>query len=381
MPLAFWSLHRLVGRPSVQRGLLAGLFLFLQVASCVYYGVFLALALALFVLLYAVAEPRRVRTATAALAWTGVSALLLIAPYAWPYVKTAASLGPRSMEEVARYSATPLNYLAAPPQSWLWGWTAARFGRVELSLYPGGVTVLLAFAAAFARSKKLAAIYACVALFAIEMSFGLNGSLYSALVHFGLTGLRAPARATMVALCALSVLAALGTSAVQRAAMRLGSVARLVPAVVVALVGVDFANSGMFLMGTDGPDAPVYAAVRSAGPGPVVDLPVPLPEALPGRDPSYEYWSMSHWHPLVNGYSGYYPAEYVYTLELMRSFPDDRSIARLKSVGARYVVVHRAFYENEAAVDLLLRIGRRPELQSYGAFKDPVGMADLFVLR
>ena len=38
----------------------------------------------------------------------------------------------------------------------------------------------------------------------------------------------------------------------------------------------------------------------------------------------YMYWSIHHWHPLVNGYSGYTPPDYYETRRLMRASPTMR---------------------------------------------------------
>ena len=64
----------------------------------------------------------------------------------------------------------------------------------------------------------------------------------------------------------------------------------------------------------------------------------------------------------------------------MRTFPDNGSIARLQAHDVKYVVLHRAYYETEPYTQLLLRIAVRPELKPWGAYKDPVGTADVFVL-
>lgn len=382
VPLTFWAVHRTFERPSARSGSLIGLFLFLQFASCVYYGVFLALVMPAFVVLVGAAVPHRMRIALPALGVAVAVAGVLTAPYAWVYFKTAAMLGPRSPDELTAYSATALNYLAAPPQNWLWGWTAARFGRVELSLYPGVVAIALASAAFFYRPRRFALAYAAVATLAIDLSLGSNGWTFPWVMRAGISGLRAPARATIVALCPIALLACFGVTALQKYLTRRGLAGTaLVPAIALVLVLADFANTGMFLMPADNPNAPVYSLLRTAGPGVVVELPVPLPEALPGRDPSYQYWSISHWHPLVNGYSGYYAPAYIETLELMRTFPDDRSIERLRTLGVRYLIVHRAYYDAQAGTDLLLKLGGRRELQSYGSYKDPVGVADVFLLK
>ena len=47
--------------------------------------------------------------------------------------------------------------------------------------------------------------------------------------------------------------------------------------------------------------------VNTLGRGVMVELPTPVPPALAGFDSTYEFWSATHWNPLVNGYSGYVP--------------------------------------------------------------------------
>src|SRR5580704_12288233 len=139
VPLTLWAIHRAIEGPSWRYGVLGGLFLWLQILSSVYYGVFLAATAALFVLLLLVAYPRATGRALPALLLGAVLAVVLAVPYALPYLRTARTLGARKTAEVVTYSARLPNYLASPPQSWLWGWTAPRWGSVELSLFPGAV--------------------------------------------------------------------------------------------------------------------------------------------------------------------------------------------------------------------------------------------------
>jgi len=64
----------------------------------------------------------------------------------------------------------------------------------------------------------------------------------------------------------------------------------------------------------------------------------------------------------------------------MRTFPDDRSLQRLKTLGVRYLIVHRVFLQEDEYGSLLTRMGRRTELRPYGEYKDPLGAATLFVI-
>jgi hypothetical protein len=250
-------------------------------------------------------------------------------------------------------------------------------------LYPGSVAVVLALLAAAARPRRTVAIYVAIAALTFELSLGINGWLYPALARLGvLGGLRSPSRFTIVTLCALGVLAAFGAQAVQERflAGEQGRRASAVIAAALVLIGIDYANTGMFLTPATRPsDGTVYRVMRSAGPGAVIELPLPVPEGLPGADPFYQYWSISHWHPIVNGYTAVYTPEYIETLSLMRTFPDDPSIQRLKALGVRYLIVHKAFLQDQYPA-LLNKIGYRRELRPYGEYTDPIGPASLFVI-
>lgn len=379
-PLAFWALHRAIDRASWRAGALAGVFLWLQALSSVYYGVFLGLAAVALTIALLATMPRQAAPALPGLVLGALVAAVLTIPYAVPYVENARVLGERGLAEVVRYSAKPSSYLASPPQNWLWGWTGT-WADSERQLFPGMAAVALAVAGIFSSSRRLALVYAGLALVFVEMSFGANGRAYSWLLPRVslLQGLRAPARFSIMVYCALAVSAGFGARALvqgrPRKIQRLGTLALLL------IVIVEFANRGMTL--ADQPNmgrATLYHAMRALGPGVVIELPVPSPSELPGADPTYQFWSSAHWYPLVNGYSGYYPVSYLRTLHAMRTFPDDESVARLGRLNVRYIVVHRAFIEDPEYVSLVERVQGRKEVKFVGTFADPIGQASLFVL-
>ena len=71
MPLTFWALHRAVNERSRAFGVLSGLFIWLQILSSVYYGIFLAIAVAAF------------------------TPCILLPPY-WPSLEASRACAPRS---------------------------------------------------------------------------------------------------------------------------------------------------------------------------------------------------------------------------------------------------------------------------------------------
>ncbi|MGE3956774.1 MAG: hypothetical protein AB7H96_08665 [Vicinamibacterales bacterium] len=383
IPLTFWAFHRSVQTPSNWWGALAGLCLSLQMLACVYYGVFLSLALVAFVPALLFLGPRQpLPSLVPVFLTTALVCIVLIVPFAIPYARAAAELGPRDVEEVTRYSARWSSYMAASSSNVLWGWTADRFGSTELRLFPGLTTLVLAAAALIVRPGRAVFLYGLTLALALELSFGLHGMLYRLLFSQveAVQGFRATARFAVVASCALAVLAAVGTAHLLERMRGERGRAIVLGAILIA-VAFEGANRPMALMAAE-PVAPpaAYQMIRSAAPGTVLELPLPDLDRLPGWEPQYQLWSIWHWKPLVNGYSGYYPADYRLTVLRMEVFPESGTLDRLRAHGVRYIVVHRAFYDRDAHARLMLRMASRPELKPWGAYQDPVGMADLFEL-
>jgi hypothetical protein len=54
----------------------------------------------------------------------------------------------------------------------------------------------------------------------------------------------------------------------------------------------------------------------------------------------------------------------------MRTFPDDESLARLRELGVRYVLVHQALYQPADFADLMGAVAERPELIPTGRYRD-----------
>jgi hypothetical protein len=383
IPLTFWALHRAVDEASVRFGVFAGAFVALQFLSCVYYGMFLAMTLVVFVPLLMMCGGAGARSSGVlqALALGGLVALVVVVPYALPYRQSADELGVRDPSEIARYSAHLSNYLATSSLNAVWGWTSDRFGDAELRLFPGVTALVLAVFAFWRRPVRSVLIYAVVAVLAIELSFGLNGAIYRWLAEevTALQGFRALARFGMILAFAVAVLSGLGTAAL----LSLISLRRrpLTLLLLIGLLAIEYRNHSMVLS-TGDPQRPpdVYQMLRRAPAGTLIELPVPRLDRLPGWEPYYQGWQVWHWRPLVNGYSGYYPRDYLETLVHMLSFPDPGSIERLRGHDVRFIVIHRSLYDQPRYTDLMLRIARRSELKPWGTYKGPVGLADIFEL-
>jgi hypothetical protein len=384
IPLAFWALHRAVDRAAWRWGVLAGAFVCLQTLACVYYGVYLSLVLVAFVpVLLFLTPPRRMKSAVMPLAVAGIVAATLTLPVTLPYQRAAPETGVRSTEEIARYSATPASYFATTRMNRVWGWTADRWGSVELRLFPGAIALALGLLAIARRPVKPVILYAVTAAVAVELSLGLNGTVYPRLAAAipPLHGFRSLSRFAIIASAALAVLAGFGTEVLLARVTR-ASARRWTLAAIVALMAVDYGNGAVGLSPGNPVEPPeAYKVIRSAAAGTILELPIPSVDRLPGHEPEYQAWSIWHWKPLINGYSGYYPPDYYFTVLRMKVFPEEGTLDRLRAHGVGFILVHRAFYDPQEYTQLMLSMAKRPELRFWGAYEDGVGMADIFELR
>ena len=102
IPLALWALHRTVDEGSWRFGALAGIFVWLQLLSCVYYGIFLVIFAAVLTLLLLAADRQRATRAAPALALGAAIAAVFTLPYARPYLANVSTVGLRQPDEIAR---------------------------------------------------------------------------------------------------------------------------------------------------------------------------------------------------------------------------------------------------------------------------------------
>jgi hypothetical protein len=378
MPLALWAVHRVFDTGSARFGILAGLLVWLQVISCVYYGVFLGIMVAALIVMLAATEPRQAVRAARALSLGAILPALLTLAYAQPYLANARVLGPRTLGDVSTFSAQLASYVTAPRENWLWGSTAIRFTGNELHLFPGLVTVVLAIMAVASHPRRIVSIYVVLVAIAVTLSLGLNGPVYRWLyAHIAfLSGFRAPARFGILACCALGVLAGFGFDVLQRFAPA-GRLRGALLVVVLASIGIECGAAPLRLIEVPAPGADVYTFLRRAYPSVTIEFPI----AEWDLTPQFMYWSTQHWNPTVNGYSGYQPRSYDDTVRRMRTFPDDDAIAKLQEIGVRYILVHEFFYMPEERADLLVKIAQRPELIPNGRYRGPVGSVQVFELR
>lgn len=381
MPLALWAIHRALSGMRSFAVPLAG-SLIAQLLCGIYYFLFLLTVLPVIAGLTWLARPVRLpRETLVRLAVAGGVVMAAALLYSRPYSRVHAELGDRGATEIASYSAEPVNYVATPSGNRVWGWTANVLGGREKRLSAGVVAYGLAVPALLPPLQPWAIGLAGGAIFSFEASRGLDGIVYPLLHRLAspFRSLRVPARFAVVFLLSVAGLAAFGVASLERhfGTRRWWSLA------VTIMLGALVAEYATVSYVRDLPkDAPgLYAWLADQPPTVLAHMPMPRPDTLPGDEADFQYFAQYHRHQLVNGNSGYYPRTYFRLLNLVRRFPDARSLAALREAGVTLIVVHAKGYGQDDYERVSSELSANPEVEAVDAFADGTAGARVFRLK
>jgi hypothetical protein len=383
IPFCLLFLRRFLQNWKWLNGILFGLFLVLELLSSTYLGLFLVVAVGLY-LLYRAAPVllARFRKGTANFTGTFSSsglpvwqkglrlviillvAVVVVVPFFWPYLEVQRDLGfERSPAEIINWSAQPFYYLDIPKENKLNQWLFKPLlkqdwwigGGGERALYLGLLALVLSAAGILVawkwrKRERDTLFYLLLALVAFSFTFGPTwqtgrfGNLplpYALLYNYipGFQGLRVPVRFIYVVALGVAVLAGFAVAALQER-LRLITWPRALAlgGILCALLCLEYVsdvtvNDSQILRG-DPPPAAKWLAVH---PGPVLNVP------LSGSDNSnlfYQYWTRGSWSPIMNGFSGFMPPAYDSLKAAVASEGfSPRIIELLQGLDVRYLVV------------------------------------------
>jgi len=361
IPLAFLFRYFETGR--TREAVYFALVSSFQALANSYYALYLGLFGGLFILVMAVArkrifDPKFWRDMLAAAAVI----LFLAGPFAYQYVRVGKDMG------FSRHVGTPASltsYLAASSTNRVYGGLTERFQKPEQDLFPGALAFILAVAgfvslvsrggwgrspgseasprAEASPGRLVAAAYGVITLLAFLFTFGPNGP-YLLLFKYlpGFNGLRVPARFHIFVMFGISVLAAFGAR--ELIGKLRGKGRFLVVGLLPVLILVEYAAFPVpleeFPPGGKAPEVYRWLAAQKND-GAVLEVPLPPPHFFIGLvECPRVFHSTSHWHNLVNGYSGFFPPLYEELQRRWRESPVAQNVREARELGVRYLVIH-----------------------------------------
>jgi len=399
MPLAFLFLHVFIERRRLRYAAAVGATVVIQAFCCLYYSVFLGLALIVATPILLLADRRRDRGATLlTLALVGSITLVALSPLAAEYMRVHREQGlERTLDETAARAADRGAFAASPARLHQRLWAGTNAAPRDY-LFPGVIALLLCTVAIVTAMRAVAAAprdppsgallviaYSAVAFVGAFASLGPDGvggvSLFRMLYAAGplMHGLRQVSRFAVLGLFRVSVLAAIGAAAVTARLRRFDTLAAATLAslafleVLVAPVSADRPHGEALVRIPPAP--PVYEwLARQPGTFSIVELPF-APRGQMWQNGSYVYWSTVHWHGVVDAYSGFAPPSYADLARALSRFPDDRSHAALTARHVRYVIVHFDLYKPSNAPLNVALVTRTRWLHEVQRFPDVVVLA------
>ncbi|MGH3727564.1 MAG: hypothetical protein ACRDTU_02300 [Micromonosporaceae bacterium] len=278
---------------------------------------------------------------------------------ALPYLRVIAEHphARRTEAELDWYSPPLRGFLTSPAESWLWGAAheparSALAFPAEMTMLPGLALIALAVAGLFlstwsVRQRLLLGLGAAVTV-ALAMGPNFFSGEYGYLLLYrnlpGWDGIRTPGRFVIWTTLLLAILAAGAVNQFAERAQQTAEttqidsrvatrptlplrLAMLVPVLLVLLEGVNL---------TPHPQVPPEPAAMRDVTGPVLVLPSGQLE-----DQAVMLWSTDGFPRLVNGGSGFTPGKLEQARQSTHGFPDAASVAYLRQLGVRTVIVLR----------------------------------------
>lgn len=340
--LALFALDRLAGSKRFRDACLLGLAFALHAMTSIYLMVFAVWAV-MFAALARIKQIWRQGIASMTLRFAAAAALaaLLLYPYLSIYLELRATGLVRGADDVI--AASWYDYLSTGARLHL-GWSRPYLSSAASYTFPGIAALLLAITALVNRACRAdprVRMCAVAAAGCAVVSLAGRTPFYPTLHELVpmLQAVRVQAHLGQLVLIMIAVLAGFGTAAVAR---RWGG-SKFWPAAATALVvtvNLESLRAPIGFVWFDRVPA-VYDALRSERRAVVVEVPFPMPGQWFLNGP-YMVNSTRHWHPMLNGYSGFRPDSYERSYDAAREFPYDQSLVKLHELGVTHVVVHQA---------------------------------------
>jgi hypothetical protein len=308
--------------------------------------------------------------------------LLVIGEYPFASLAAGNKLPNRSIADVVNGSASLTDFFLPSTDHFLLGqWIGDTFARdhwIEGSLYMGAVGFPLAIVGAI-RGLKSAALKRTTLLFLLlfvvagVLTLGTHLFWNESMVHVAIPGplqgllgrtvtsiplpgyvlfkvfpfyakMRTFKRTGILALLAVCGLAGLGANGLMKD--RSPGVRRALGVGLLLLVVLDFYPGPFRLARVEPRPVDVWLASRPDN-GAVAIFPFDLEE-----DQIQVYYSLINGKPFLGGFfNAYPPGQYLRIRPIMEGFPDEASVAALRTLGVRYVIIDEPHYPDPGAIE------------------------------
>jgi hypothetical protein len=263
------------------------------------------------------------------IATSGAIAILLLAPFLYPYHAASKLYGmERSWDETMGHSAVPhdwlLNNFAGRPYPTI----SDPAVDPERWLFPGALALCLAALALVSREWRSLTLAWSWVLLGFLGSLGLRTPFYRVLFLYvpGFRAIRVPARWALISHVGLALLIAIAVDAIAVRVKWAGAV------IVLAFLVELHAPIRWYMAPVK--TRPVDQWARTARPHAMAELPI-------SHELDYDVMlrATAHHRPIVNGVSGFDPPEYIRLVTLCETWSDDL-VPELARIGVTHVIVH-----------------------------------------
>lgn len=322
MPLLLFALLRYARKPDWQHAIWFGAAFLWNGLSNVHFFLFGSVAI---VMTMAMLRPPLARIAV-----TGAIAMLVLAPFLYPYHAASKLYGmERSWDETMGHSAMPGDWLLDNFSKRPYPTHSDPTVDPERWLFPGALALCLAVVAFASRAWKPLTLAWSWVLLGFIGSLGLRTFFYRFLFNYvpGFRAIRVAARWALISHVGLALLVAIAVATITRRARWAGLVIAL------AFLAELTVPVRWYMAPTD--IRPVDRWAASARPHAIIELP------MLEHDTEYAVMLRAtvHHRPVVNGVSGFDPPEYVRIVNLAQRWSDDL-VPELARIGVTHVVVH-----------------------------------------
>jgi hypothetical protein len=373
-PLCFLLLFRLLEERTVRLAIGLGLTSAALFASALYYGAIYLVCVVIIVFGYVVSRrfrpgPRLVRS----LLITGLVSAVLLIPILVPYWKVQQDFAVR--EPIPAYGLRPPDLISPPSNTLVYDdlaeTAATRPAAVEHVFFMGFTTLALAAAGVVRlvvatrrrltpgqRSGsdavlRLRELWLLGAAGAVSLVLAVGPEVRGVRAPFwyffeyvpGFAGMRVAARLATPTLLLIAVLAGLGLAWMTERLPRRWPTAVVTGLCLILVVelAIDPVPTQRLTMNEAALD--VYEALDDLPEGAVLELPVidvsgPEAGAAAAIEGPRLIYASRDWNPRFNGYSGYWPPDYVEKARVLSSFPSPESLQLAEELDIRYVIVH-----------------------------------------